>query len=173
MKLSKFNLILPTKTEGEYLLANMMSGAVIAIDEEMKTLIENENVHHISQEQSQILQDLSILLPDKADEYRKFKVRYEKKKYTVKEPNFTLIPTYACNLACPYCYEGKGEVLKGTMNKDTRERAANFIKYHVKKYKSNKFSIALYGGEPLLNFDDCAYIMDSCFQWADDQGIDY
>ncbi len=174
MKLSTFNLILPTKIKGEYLLANMMSGAVIAIDEEMKTIIEKEDVHSLtSNERGDLLQHLGILLPDSADEYKKFKVRYEKKKYTVDSPNFTLIPTYACNLACPYCYEGKGELLKGTMNRDTRKRAAKFIKHNVEKYNAKKFSIALYGGEPLLNFDDCAYIMDSCFQWADDQGIEY
>jgi uncharacterized protein len=171
MKNSNFNVFIPTKTEGEYILANMMSGAVIAVDEEIKSALENDAVFDAEMETT--LLNLGILIPDTADEYSKFKVKYETKKYTVDSPNFTLITTYACNLACPYCYEGKGELLKGTMNKDTRERAVAFIKKTMEESGAKKFSIALYGGEPLLNFDDSVYIMDSCFTWAENRGIEY
>ena len=171
MKRSNFNVVIPTKAKGEYLLANMMSGAVIAVDEEMKSAVETDTV--FDEEKTAALVELGILVPDRADEYRKFKVEYETRKYTVDSPNFTLITTYACNLACPYCYEGKGDVLKGTMTKDTRERAVAFIKKTMGTIGAKKFTIALYGGEPLLNFDDSVYIMDSCFTWADNQGIDY
>ena len=133
MKSSNFNIIIPTKTEGEYILANMMSGAVIAIDEEMKSSLEKSALKKdtFDAETEAALLKLGILLPDTADEYCKFKVKYETRKYKVDSPNFTLITTYACNLACPYCYEGKGELLKGTMNDDTRKRAVTFIKKRV------------------------------------------
>ena len=175
MKSSNFNIIIPTKTEGEYILANMMSGAVIAIDEEMKSSLEKSALKKdtFDAETEAALLKLGILLPDTADEYCKFKVKYETRKYKVDSPNFTLITTYACNLACPYCYEGKGELLKGTMNDDTRKRAVTFIKKRVEKSGAKKFTVALYGGEPLLNFDDSVSIMDSCFTWAEDQGIGY
>jgi uncharacterized protein len=173
MKLSNFNVIIPTKNPGDYLLANMMSGAVIAVDEELKTVIETGALDACDAETCNTLKDLGVLIPDDVDEYRKFKVGYESRKYTVTSPNFTLITTYACNLACPYCYEGKGELLHGTMTEDTRERTVTFIQKTVEKTGAKTFSIALYGGEPLLNFDDSVYIMDSCFTWAEDKGIDY
>lgn len=173
MKISNFNMIIPTETPGEYLLANMMSGAVIGIDEELKGALEAENLDVLDSSLLESLTNLKVIIEDDFDEFRKFKVGYEYRKYTVEFPHFMLITTYACNLACPYCYEGKGELFHGTMNADTRERTIKFIKRYVEDTRAREFSISLYGGEPLLNFDDSVYIMDSCFSWAEERGIPY
>jgi len=173
MKLSNFNMIMPTETPDEYLLANMMSGAVIGIDEEVKEIIEKGDISCLDTSMINTLRDLKVILPDHIDEYRKFKAGYEFKKYTVNFPSFTLITTYACNLACPYCYQGKGEVFRGTMTEDTRRRTITFIKKKMEETRAQEFSVVLYGGEPLLNFDDSVYIMDSCFTWAEERGVTY
>ncbi|MBU7016593.1 MAG: SPASM domain-containing protein [Theionarchaea archaeon] len=173
MKLSNFNLIIPTETEGEYLLTNTMSGAVIGIDEELKSVIEKGDITALDPEQCKALTELGIFIPDHVDEYRTIKVQYERAKYAIDSLTFTLITTYACNLACPYCYEGKGELLQGTMNRNTRERALTFMKKKIQETGAREFSIGIYGGEPLLNFDESTSIMDSLFIWAEEQGILY
>ena len=171
MKLSTFNLIIPTETEGEYLLTNTMSGAVVGIDEELKSLLEKRDITALDLETVKTFSELGIVIPDDLDEYQKFKVLYESTKYATDSLYFTVITTYACNLACPYCYEGKGELLHGTMNRNTRERAVTFMKKKIQKTGAKKISLVLYGGEPLLNFDDSVSIMDSLFMWAEEQGI--
>ena len=171
MKLSAFNVVIPTRKPGEYLLANVLSGAVIGIDEELKSVIEKKDIDGLDPSISAGLQELGVIIPDHTDEYRIFKVKYEKRKYRADAHVFTLITTYACNLACPYCYEGKGEILKGSLNEDTRERAVKFIRNTLERTGAKRFSIALYGGEPLLNFDNSVYVLDSCFSWAEERGI--
>jgi uncharacterized protein len=173
LKISQFNVIVPTQVPGEYLLTNMMSGAVIGIDGELKSVIESGDIDRLDPDMAAHLESLGVFIPGRTDEYRMFKVEYEKRKYSTDALNFTLVTTYACNLACPYCYEGKGEVLKGSLNEDTRERAVKFIRKTLERTGAKRFSIALYGGEPLLNFDNSVYVMDSCFTWAEEKGIKY
>ena len=150
MKLSKFNLVIPTETEGEYLLTNTMSGAVIGIDEELKSLMEKKDITALDFETMDTFSELGIVIPDDLDEYRKFKVLHESTKYATDSLYFTVITTYACNLACPYCYEGKGELLHGTMNRNTRKRAVSFMRKIIEKTGPKEISLVLYGGEPLL-----------------------
>ncbi|MBU7047079.1 MAG: radical SAM protein [Theionarchaea archaeon] len=173
MKVSHFKVIVPTETEGEYLLTNMMSGAIIGIDEEIKSAIQKDDITCLDPEIVRTLTDLGILIPDHVNEYRKFKVEYERRKYMVDSPAFTVITTYACNLACPYCYEGRGELLQGTMNSKTREREVTFMKKTLERTGAKNFSIGLYGGEPLLNFDESLSLLTAICGWADDKGIQY
>ena len=173
VKLSAFNVIIPTRTPGEYLLTNMLSGAVIGIDGELKSVIESGDIDKLDPDITAHLASLGVIIPVNTDEYRIFKVEYEKRKYTVHTLNFTLVTTYACNLACPYCYEGKGEILKGSLDKNTGKRITTFIKQTVERTGAKRFSIALYGGEPLLNFEKSVDVIDSCFTWAEEKGIEY
>ncbi len=173
MKLSNFNIIIPTEVQGEYLLTNMMSGAVVAIDEELKRVLEKGAVDTLDASIAETLTQMEVILPDHIDELRTFKVEYESKKYNGSAPNYTLITTYACNLACPYCYQGKGELFQGTMTKDMRERVITFIQKSMEKTHAETFSVALYGGEPLLDFDGLVSIMEPCSAWAEEHGLTY
>lgn len=78
---------------------------------------------------------------------------------------FLLIPTYNCQLRCPYCYEVKlrrkgSEWLEKTMTKETVDAAFQAMqKIHPERKKSEK--ITLYGGEPLMaqNVDVVTYMV--------------
>jgi radical SAM protein with 4Fe4S-binding SPASM domain len=67
-----------------------------------------------------------------------------------KKIRLTIIPTWSCNLRCPYCFvlkKLKSDFKKYEVNFD---KIDYFIKSHKKKYDHNKSSILLIGGEPLL-----------------------
>lgn len=60
-----------------------------------------------------------------------------------------------CNLACKYCFAGKGEYdgPKGLMNFETGKRALDFL---IEQSKSRKnLEVDFFGGEPLLNWEVC------------------
>lgn len=66
----------------------------------------------------------------------------------------TLLPTYSCNLACPYCYQGQGKDI-ARMGFSGAKRVLNFLDYAVTSCKDsdsiNKVHISLYGGEPMMD----------------------
>jgi uncharacterized protein len=173
MKLSHFNVFIPTNNPGEYLLANMMSGAVVGIDQELKTALDHQNFDAIQDSLLDALATIKAVLPDHIDEYRIYKVEYDSIKHSVVSPNYTLVTTYSCNLDCPYCYQGKGEIFHGTMSDNTRKKTIQFIKNDVKQWGAQKFSVALYGGEPLIDMKGVTTIMDPLHTWAQKSDISY
>lgn len=65
-----------------------------------------------------------------------------------------------CNLACKYCFAGKGEYdgPKGLMSFETGKRALDFL---VEKSGTRKnLEVDFFGGEPLLNRDVCKRLVE-------------
>ena len=66
----------------------------------------------------------------------------------------TIIPTYSCNLACPYCYQGQNKHIE-KMGCPGTERVLHFLDHVVTEGKNtdtiNSVSISLYGGEPMMD----------------------
>lgn len=65
-----------------------------------------------------------------------------------------------CNLACKYCFAGKGEYdgPKSLMSFETGKRALDFL---VEKSGTKKnLEVDFFGGEPLLNWDVCKKLVE-------------
>ena len=65
-----------------------------------------------------------------------------------------------CNLACKYCFAGKGEYdgPKGLMSFETGKRALDFL---VEKSGTRKnLEVDFFGGEPLLNWEGCKKLVE-------------
>ena len=65
-----------------------------------------------------------------------------------------------CNLACKYCFAGKGEYdgPKGLMSFETGKRALDFL---VEKSGTRKnLEVDFFGGEPLLNWEVCEKLVE-------------
>jgi len=62
----------------------------------------------------------------------------------------TVLTTYACNFACPYCVE-EGVKAPVHMNEQTAARTVAYIGDRVEEHHAEKLFVSFYGGEPLLN----------------------
>lgn len=65
-----------------------------------------------------------------------------------------------CNLACKYCFAGKGEYdgPKGLMSFETGKRALDFL---IEKSGTRKnLEVDFFGGEPLLNWNVCKKLVE-------------
>jgi uncharacterized protein len=62
----------------------------------------------------------------------------------------TVLTTYSCNFACTYCVE-EGIRDPAFMDDSMARRAVEYIVAKCSEYRSEKISLAFYGGEPLLN----------------------
>ena len=68
--------------------------------------------------------------------------------------------SHDCNLACKYCFAGKGEYdgPKGLMSFETGKRALDFL---VEKSGTRKnLEVDFFGGEPLLNWEVCKKLVE-------------
>ncbi len=63
---------------------------------------------------------------------------------------FVICPTYTCNLACTYCYEGDLTRRRGVMSFDQLDRAIEAIDVLKKRPEVDQYLYELFGGEPLL-----------------------
>jgi uncharacterized protein len=82
-----------------------------------------------------------------------------------------LIPTYACNLRCSYCYAqdsvGPGEAPELT---EWVSDVCEFVGTTIPALKRKRVTIALFGGEPLLAAEPCAELVERCAAMCRNEG---
>lgn len=92
---------------------------------------------------------------------------YEEFKREVKDAQvqLMLIPTYACNLACTYCFQHGIDGRPQMISKETVDAFFDYAREEFKDAKVKPF-ITLFGGEPLINSkvqrEIISHIVDHC-----------
>lgn len=69
---------------------------------------------------------------------------------------FQLVMTEECNMACTYCYINQKSKI---MTKEVFDSHYALLPYVMKTYGEKNYHAALFGGEPLLNWDLLEYIV--------------
>ncbi|EMT37900.1 Arylsulfatase regulator (Fe-S oxidoreductase) [Thermoanaerobacter thermohydrosulfuricus WC1] len=64
--------------------------------------------------------------------------------------NFTIIPTYLCNMNCEYCYEGDLKRIKKIMDIDYAEAIVKLLKEILKDERNKDIEFNILGGEPIM-----------------------
>jgi uncharacterized protein len=151
--------------DGKYLLINPYSGLADIIDSETYDLLESESVD-ATHEVLNILKLRGHLVEEGEEddlfEYLRVYAQ-ELHKEACKKNHHLIIPTYHCNLTCPYCFEKhlyrKGTDLHTVMNEQTVDSLFEAI-LSLDSEAAEK-CIELYGGEPLQvrNFPIIEYIL--------------
>ncbi|MFZ3371921.1 MAG: radical SAM protein [Desulfitobacteriaceae bacterium] len=152
MYYSRYNLIIPMKENPQfpYAIINPLSGAFDLVD-----LAEYDRLQALSQ--GKIVTDEEFILYLKTrgylfnaaeEENEILQKRWPEFQKTLGEtaPQVLLVPTYDCNLACPYCYQNG---IKQKTQLMTREVVDVFFEHLVKLYPQQKPFITLFGGEAL------------------------
>ena len=161
MKPSKYNVFVPWR--GEYILYNTLNETEALIDNEMKELLESGDLETLTNEPLASMKSHGFIIEDYIDELRilrterKFARCHNFGNYL----NVTLMVTYQCNLACPYCDEVLAKNHHESMNKETADIALKFIENEaVREHHTKAVDLLFYGGEPLLNWSCCKYILE-------------
>ncbi len=170
MKSSRYNLFIP-RGDGEYVVYNTFSGAIVLLDQEAKNSIQEDRIEDIDNDNLQKLADCNIIVEDNVDERKIFSYYYTKRVHSTETVGFTIVTTYACNLQCPYCYEGAGNIMDTAMDNSTLERVLWFIRHVASITNCNKLEIGLFGGEPLLNSTACLRVLDEIGKLSEENHI--
>jgi len=142
-----------------FVIFNTLTRAAVRVSKPIKEKIEKGDLDSLKKETLDMLREQGIIVENKTEEIRKFKVLYESTKFTKKFLMFGIIPTYQCNMACVYCYQGKNDIPKETMNSQTLDATCKFIKKRLRDENMDEVILHFYGGEPLLEFKKITLIL--------------
>lgn len=171
MRYSLYNLFVPCRKG--FAAFNTLRGSILFVDEEMKGVLESEAFDCLKGEDITALKKLGFIVEDHFDERKIVSYRMKSFAYSSAHASISVLPTYACNLACPYCYEGKGEIHRGKMSEEMTEQVIKGIKAYCLKNGVQNLGMTLYGGEPLLHKKASFQLVQKLGEWAEPQGIQY
>jgi uncharacterized protein len=84
----------------------------------------------------------------------------------------TVLTTYACNFACPYCVE-EGVKAAVHMDDQTAARTVAYIAARVLEHSAEKLFVSFYGGEPLLNLKAMRIVAGGLQQYCGSRGAEF
>lgn len=144
---------------------NLLSTAIIELDENIFELIKNNQIDRIDKSIKESLISEGIIVKDNVDESLIYKTYYDSIRLgeTAKTLTVTLVPSYNCNLACPYCLQGSGKLTK-KMNIKEVDAVLNFIHNKLSDtdgVEIKHLAISLYGGEAMMNKKELIYFCEN------------
>lgn len=142
---------------GRSYIFNTANNFYCEIDAETYNNIKDNNQTAFSSEEKKFLHQKKILLTP--EEIRNIfldqKMKYQASSFQQDVLGLVLVPTTACNFACPYCFEeNKPNV---TMNDRTAKQLVKFINTHP---NAKSINLTWYGGEPLLAFERIKQLLE-------------
>lgn len=155
------------KNNGYNIVLDVCSGAVHVVDDvvyDVIALYEQKNLPEILKELSasykeedikeayeeiEELKEEGLLFAE--DEYKEYVIDFKKRQTVVKA--LCLHIAHDCNLACQYCFAGKGEYHgdKSLMSLEVGKKAIDFLIQNSGNRRN--LEVDFFGGEPLMNFE--------------------
>lgn len=190
-KFSKFNICFDHK-DHTYLY-NTLSTALVQLDDQIVSCVKENRICDLDENIRESMKLMKFITDENINETDVFIYHYDQFRYghTVKTFSITLIPTYNCNLACPYCMQGHSKSSHKMTSKEI-DIILLFMEKYIEEHNSVKtLQINLFGGEPMLykeilyEFCDrtfalaqkyslsCNYQMTSNMTLLDEQMISY
>lgn len=154
MKFSKYNEYF--ELNGNHYLYNILSTALAEIDQNICDAIKNKSLASLDDSIIIAMKEKHFIVEDDLDEVQEYMYFYNSIRYGVgsQKLGITFIPTYNCNLSCPYCMQG----LNKNHDMISEEAMESLLKYvrntveesHINGVPITELDISLFGGEPLL-----------------------
>lgn len=169
---AKNNIIVPFKNSAppEYAILNPVSGSFDLMGEkEYKAISGLNDGIEPDGELGAYLLERGYAYDDEQSQGNAIKKAYSEfqAEIAVSQVQLMLVPTYACNLACTYCFQ---HGIDGRPTLITEEIVDSFFDYARTNFSNNakKPFITLFGGEPLVNSPALRkiirYIVDKCVE---------
>ncbi len=173
MRISDYIIYLRLPGSGKYLLVHGYTGAVDLVQPNVVEYLKHFEPAGKSNGISSATTDALVkrgYLTDMSHEEEVARVKelaeFLHRRRLRAEKWFLLIPSYNCNFACPYCYEGRISAggtnwSRKTMSGELVDSAYAAIKA-MEPDNAKRRGIVLYGGEPLMaeNYDAVRYILE-------------
>lgn len=178
MKLSLYNWLV--EHEGETIAYNGFTGAMAVLDEENSQSIRelfksSENIDEqlcvFPESIREALEYGGYVINCDRDERALLQISYNKNIFHYSEirNGLTIVLTKRCNFRCVYCYEHKTLAEAGGITDEVVEKIVEV----AQEATGDNFSITLYGGEPLIEYDKCLEICKGCKEVVEARGAKF
>jgi len=180
--LSKFNLwVEDYPKQGEYLLFNSRTQALLKINQELKNTLDEISGHQVTKSPSHqlkenlnALKESGIIVEDENEEQAKLDDFFRQLKYESDTLPFevTILTTYGCNFKCVYCFE---ESVKQnlSLNDKTSDLIIKWLIDKAEQRNYKRIFLVYYGGEPLLNTQPIYHISRKLKDWAEKKKVEF
>ena len=168
MKYSNYNHLVKVPDEQSWILYNFLSGAMIQLDEENKSIYEQILQDDAYASEKALLTENGFLVD--YDELAFIRVANKRACADKKTLSLLIAPTMGCNFSCPYCFEYHRA---GVRSKEVQDQIIQFISDSVKKNHHEHIFVYWFGGEPLLAADIIESMADRIMTIANSNGIQH
>lgn len=180
MKFSRFNVLVDNyPLEGHYLCLNTMTKAVVVLNQELLDYVQSlqgiNELAEIKEEAQDLLKqlmELQMVCHDDRNEIDYLYYWLNSQRYDTRSLLVTILTTYRCNLACPYCYE-QGIGLSEKMSEQVQEDTYNWVLKKVEEQNPKLLKVTFLGGEPTLNSDAIDYLATKFHDLSVERGFKF
>ena len=162
MDSSRYNLFF--KVDNRYLLLNLFSRSKLFVDDELKDILEKSNFDNVTEDILNQLFQCGVVVDSRESELTKFSDMYQKRVNLPFEYEFTIIPTYDCNVSCYYCNHSRETITPLVI-----QEFKKFFAKELGNTECENVAVRIGGGEPLLYpelvctlLEDLSHITNDC-----------
>ena len=154
MKFSFYNIFFDI--DNEHYIYNTLSTALAQLDDKTFDVVKKNDITLIDKQFIEEMQKEYFLVESDVNEQEEYLYFYNRTRFgkSSKSLAVNFIPSYRCNLACPYCMQGLDKSNKQIEIKDIDKIltfTSNTIEYSfAEDVAITKIYAHLYGGEPML-----------------------
>ena len=170
LKASFYNLYFDVNNQ--HFIYNTLSTSIVGLDDDSYNILKNNTIENLNKEYIDPLYEQGFLVEEDTDEPLKYLYFYNRTRLGggAKLLSITLMPTYQCNLACPYCLEGQGKPSE-MITSEQVNAILTFAENEIIASKEHGVPISemharLYGGEPMLHKKAIIHFMEGMNQIA-------
>lgn len=162
-KSSFYNHFITVK-EKDYVY-NILTTSIVQLNREIYEALKENSFENLSLDVLNALKKEGLIVEEKIDEKLVYKNFYDSIRLGESTQNLTvtIVPSYNCNLACPYCLQGSGKLVK-KMSIDDIDAILKFISVKVEdndeELPIKHLSLSLYGGEAMMNKKEITYFCE-------------
>lgn len=178
MKSSKYNVVidLPEKRK---LLYNAIYAGFAEVDDNTYELYkrccsDGFNLEDATDEEKAVFENLvrggMVITNDTIDEVAHMRMKYMDTRQSARSLSLTILPTLACNFNCSYCFEAEKS---GIMSDEVMNKIVEYVETRVSNEKMLAFSIAWFGGEPLVAFGKIGELSEKFLQIKNKYDVAY
>jgi uncharacterized protein len=160
---------------GKHLFFCTRTQAMVVVDEELKEALDNLPTFSGGKRTADSLATLSgmgFLVQNEAEENTNIASYFEALKSNTSRIDATVLTTYSCNFACPYCVEN-GVKAAVHMDETTASRTVAYISDRVQEHRTEKLFVSFYGGEPLLNLKALRIVAAGLREYCRTRGVEF
>lgn len=171
----KFSLFcFSVKHKGSVLIKNTFTGAIVSLKkDDYNELINSIRLGTIPKWTTNLKGQNGILVRDSVDEAIKFKKLFLKTRENNQILTIHFLPTLACQLKCPYCFEHNiSDNKRCSVKNEVIEAMFNLLDSYTVNHNIKIIKIIFFGGEPLLRKDIITHILFSLHIFSVTRGIE-